>query len=957
MSDLDKLRRDLDNIEDNVITGRIDSFSQMDNPMVRNHENSIVLSDGWVLDDEEDTVSKVCSDRESVDLLYNYMPQLTYKNITGICVTFSIIGGECVAVGLGDGVVFHYVNDDTMAYIDNDGDYNPVNEEEYQSGKHLDFMALTTDDGFSYGYSTFKWDYSNSELREILINKRLQLRFNIEPEKSNSKVVIGGIKVFIYFENMLQGECDVIENRLEMINLDQLLTTYSPQQDIYFVGEPLSDNVNESSYINGLTSYINSVYSDDKVFQKDNFVPAGWSSREIAVTEGKIVYKAVRKYKDNRWTRYSTVFKYSDGTDGSEHNEIYEYIYKAQVSSNPPKCPSVVVEDNTAPSGWSVSYKPSVSHDYPYCYSCFRVKYKGVWSNYGTKVKYDNVNDTFIVSGDYAQLVDTYISTQSIYGAFNDDFDMTPPPSRITGKDSHGKVRVYDVSSDTDFLDYLYLLKQSGGDWEDDPDRWEYKFNEAYHNWSGDFTPVSNDAPSEYRCTRSVLANGGWSDWSSPVACGNTITTGTVLDNIGQQDLIGKINNNNNNNMLDMGVLPSNDIVNYLFSEYPSDTIVNSKYGTSLTLKRVGSLVLVQLTGGTINFDSISVANTVIFTSSETNVLNDKYCFNNANVNIVNGTQSSPMELGSCILISGGKVSCLVNNNQYGNYHKNSSDWDTSVKVNARGWYLIQGETDPNLIIGNDEWTQGTDGKYSTLYGSILYITLDNVDKTKKYNVNVNINGTSYTAVVEPHDTEVTFNGVTTSFYCAFQLKQNTQTDHTLTVTYNGNDNYSKQVKTVTVRFNKTNVLVSVTRFKGNQKTRWNVSLLDRTNKKIRNNYSQNLIFYCYERKYNHYIVKKPDSAGNMWFDNRDRIVILYPHDSIHNIRMNGESQRNIEHLYWEDSNNNGISDLHWDDNTINASGSKVSVHKGAVNYNSSVNGVANGKSVDFDYVAIDKTS
>lgn len=957
MSDLDKLRKDVDNLESNVITSKIDEFSQMDNPMIRNHENSIVLNEDWVLNDDEDTVTKTCTDRESVVLLYNYMPQLQYKTITGVRVLFNIDDAEVIAVGIGDGTVFHYIDDNTMAYVENKPSYVPTSEEEYINGTHLDFMARVTDTGYAYGYSTFKWDFTSDELKEILINRRLQVKFNIEPSKNNIKVTIANITVQIYFENELQGECDVIENRLEMINLDQLLTTFTPSQSIFFIGDKKDDTTSQEAYINGLTSYINSVSDDDNLFQQDDFVPSGWSSTELAVESNKIVYKATRKYVDGAWSKYSRVFVYSDGTDGSEHNEIYEYIYKTQSSAILPKCPSSTPEENTAPSGWSVNYKPQVSKDYPYCYSCFRVKYKGEWSRYGTRITYNRSSDSFEVTGDYAQLIDTYENTQSIYGAFDDSFDGVAPVSRITGKDKNGKTFTYDVRGDNNFLDYLYVLQDTVEDWQDDPNRWEYKFDSMYHGWSSTFTPVGNDNPYEWKCTRSMLSTGHWSDWSAPEPCGNTIDSSTVLDNTTQSDLIGKINNTDNNNILDMGVLPSDDIIDYLFSQYPSDTIVSSKYGTSLTLKKIGSIVFVQLNGGTVNFDSISAANTILFSSSETNVFNDKYKFNNANLTMMNGIQSSPMELGSNITISKGNVSCIVNNAQYNNNHKNTNDWTTSVRINARGWYLIQGETDPNLIIGNDEWTQGTDSKYSSLYGSILYITLDNVDKTKKYSVNVNINGASYTAVVEPHDTEVTFNGVTTSFYCAFQLRLNTQVDYTLTVTYNGDDTYKKQVKAVTVRFNKTNVLVTVTRFKGNQKTRWNVSLLDKTNNVIRNNYSQNLVFYCYERKYNHYIVKKPDGAGNMWFDNRDRIVILYPHDSIHNIRMNGESQRNIEHLYWEDSNNNGVNDLHWDENTINPSSSKLSAHKGAVNYNSSVNGVANDKWVDFDYVAIDKTS
>ena len=74
MSENSQLRKDIDNVKDNVITATIDKYSQTENPIVLTNKTSVVMNDDWkVIDDENNyIISKKVADKEQFIIYYNY---------------------------------------------------------------------------------------------------------------------------------------------------------------------------------------------------------------------------------------------------------------------------------------------------------------------------------------------------------------------------------------------------------------------------------------------------------------------------------------------------------------------------------------------------------------------------------------------------------------------------------------------------------------------------------------------------------------------------------------------------------------------------------------------------------------------------------------------------------------------------------------------------------------------
>ena len=164
--ELQRLRRNVDNINRNVITDKIDEYSNLVNPLIRNHETYILYdSEGWVLDDDKDKFSKTCNGSESVYVLFNLMRALEYKDITGVVVSFNYSNCSVDSLAIGDGTLWNYCNKETTDVVTNTEEYEPKTELEYTTGKHLEYMLHDDNvNKLDAGYETFLWGYDASDL-------------------------------------------------------------------------------------------------------------------------------------------------------------------------------------------------------------------------------------------------------------------------------------------------------------------------------------------------------------------------------------------------------------------------------------------------------------------------------------------------------------------------------------------------------------------------------------------------------------------------------------------------------------------------------------------------------------------------------------------------------------------------------------------------------------------------
>ena len=116
MSENSQLRKDIDNVKDNVITATIDKYSQTENPIILTNKTSVVMNDDWkVIDDENNyIISKKVADKEQFIIYYNLVKQLEHKTITGVVVKFIARNCEITSVAISNDTVTHYVNKDTI---------------------------------------------------------------------------------------------------------------------------------------------------------------------------------------------------------------------------------------------------------------------------------------------------------------------------------------------------------------------------------------------------------------------------------------------------------------------------------------------------------------------------------------------------------------------------------------------------------------------------------------------------------------------------------------------------------------------------------------------------------------------------------------------------------------------------------------------------------------------------
>lgn len=380
------------NLEQNIITGAIDDYTQEYNPISRTE--FISVSEDWSVTDKY-VISKTIESDDSVVVGFNVIEPLAYKKVIGVCVSFKSTG-DVQSVGIGNTNLIRYCNKDTTDERQQPEDYEPLTVEEAEKdtiSKHMFVKTDHSDDisdenikGMVYNYSVgddqYLFDWSSDELKDILFNQGVFVRITYTPINTNvvenenitetsdsDEITITDLTLQVYFSNELQDEIDIIENRLENINLQKVIDNQGNIEFRYHYvtkdGVPSTENISE------------------------------WSSTPLEpTTENKIVYYIVLSYgkSTEEYSDISPPEIYAEYND--ENNSIYYYEYIYKVNNNPvtPLCPTIYPSTGVAPTGWSVIYE-TTSDKFPYGWKCFRKRKKGEnWGRYTGLSNIDNKN-------------------------------------------------------------------------------------------------------------------------------------------------------------------------------------------------------------------------------------------------------------------------------------------------------------------------------------------------------------------------------------------------------------------------------------------------------------------------------------------------------------------------------------------------------------------------------------
>lgn len=367
------------NLEDNLITGKIDGYTNEYNPISR--EEFTLVSDDWSITNNY-IISKDIETDDGVTVLFDVLTPLAYKDVVGVSVSFTS-NGDVQSVGIGDEDLIQYCNKDTTDERAKPDGYTGTTVEECEKDTISKNMwnfevpnTLTNEKNYTIGDDLYLFNWSQDELKTILFDEGLRVRITYTPIASDDNVStsdhiqISDLVLNVYFVNELQDEIDIIENRLECINLQQLINTqgnvefryhYSPNGDV-----PSVKNLGE------------------------------WSTTPLEPNSANpYVYYIVLSYSKST-EEYSDVSNpelYAEYTEISTNPPTmgvvyYEYIYKVNNNPTPPYCPLEIPSTGIAPTGWSVLYEYT-SNRFPYGWKCKRQRIKG--QNWG---KYEGVINT-----------------------------------------------------------------------------------------------------------------------------------------------------------------------------------------------------------------------------------------------------------------------------------------------------------------------------------------------------------------------------------------------------------------------------------------------------------------------------------------------------------------------------------------------------------------------------------
>lgn len=361
------------NLEDNIITGKIDGYTNEYNPISR--EEFTLVSDDWSITNDY-IISKDIETDDGVTVLFDVLTPLAYKDVVGVSVSFTS-NGDVQSVGIGDEDLIQYCNKDTTDERAKPDGYTGDTVEECEKDTISKNMwnfevpnTLTNEKNYTIGDDLYLFNWSQDELKTILFDEGLRVRITYTPIASDDNVStsdhiqISDLVLNVYFVNELQDEIDIIENRLECINLQQVIDEQANRgyKYIYFDEEGKLPSFNQSGW------------SDEPLIPNDN-------NKKVYYT----TYTLDEDYNNNE--DYSVPELYAEyteiSTDPSTEGVVYyEYIYKVNNDPVPPECPTETPSTATAPTGWSVLRKET-SDRFKYGWKCIRRKIENRnWGNY-----------------------------------------------------------------------------------------------------------------------------------------------------------------------------------------------------------------------------------------------------------------------------------------------------------------------------------------------------------------------------------------------------------------------------------------------------------------------------------------------------------------------------------------------------------------------------------------------
>lgn len=770
VEEIRNLRTDIDNIDTNVITNTIDEYTKLKNPLIKNHDTFIVYDKGWDLNDENDKISKKCTGVESVHILFNLMKALEYKDITGIQVSFDYYNCKINSVAIGDGTIWNYCNKETTDLVTSSKEYEPQSELEYNTGKHIEYMLSDNGSEVNAGMSTFLWNYSKYELKRLLYTTGARLEINLEPTSDNIPVEINNLRFKVYFESSLQKEIDVIYNRLEVMNLPELIKQQSPVQYIYFQSKDLLDD----STLELIRNHCNDKFNTSE-YESDDFIPDNYTENNVEYSfssdklfvspDIRVVYVLSRTKQNDLYGKFGVPQIFS--VYGSGENSIYyQFAYMTKPDATAPSTPPHSDDDNLPSGGWT-AYPGVISESIRYCFVTSRINKNGSWGDWSAPVLFSvySLDGEAGVAGEKGE---DGLSTITLYRKANSLPD-TPPLTgtiELTYPDSYVNTITWDITQGIDEIDNIkrQLINEHS----------QYtNINDvnnifgAYSEWQETYD-VLGDKRYVYM-TKLVLNKDNVGSWSSP-----TVVAEIKNDSEDSSDLYGAADDS---------------------------MVYTGKNGFKIYLYRYGSLVYYDIPSFQYTVKAYDTVMSDALKESEFEgfgISSFGSCSNLQNISNVSN--------GAMIRITDNKFHLRVNTDAY-----NTSSNSKKVNFTSHGVYQIKGTVDPDLCVEKDTETSGRlgllkyfcftavfDGTDESRAGKNLYFKAQN---TRRY----------YKKIMR-HDIAKTFvddNGeeFTTHYYARIAIRLN-EGSYTFGVGFLGDKTYKEVFATRNITVYKSDLVI-----------------------------------------------------------------------------------------------------------------------------------------------------
>lgn len=226
-------RKDIDELQDDHVSLSIDDYNRLESPYLLDMTGGRVEGNNWIRAGNNVMKYNLADDDNVRFQLWQNV--LEYKNITCISIGFDVECGRdgiiLESIGLSDTIVTYYNNCETM--LDNQS--------------HVDVVCGL------FGL--------NSEDMNNLINGELfYIDLNFHNDNLNTNLILSNMIMSIVFDEKLQKEIDVIQNRIrhndDGISDDIDLTEYMKKSDYT---NDLRNQTNDSQFLRALDNIVRNI--------------------------------------------------------------------------------------------------------------------------------------------------------------------------------------------------------------------------------------------------------------------------------------------------------------------------------------------------------------------------------------------------------------------------------------------------------------------------------------------------------------------------------------------------------------------------------------------------------------------------------------------------------------------------------------------------------------------------